>query len=62
MVVVDVEGVVRVEGVSAVWTTTVAGEGVELGLTACVLVAELTLLTGAAVAVLVTSFPSLLTD
>ena len=61
VVVVDVEGVVEVEVevVSEVWIkTVVSGEEVELGLTACVLVAELTMMKGASV----TSFPSLLTD
>ena len=60
MVVVDVEGVVTVEVelVPEVWTKTVTGEDVELGLTAWVLVAELTMKMGPAV----TSFPSLVTD
>ena len=63
----DVVGVVRVEVrvevVPEVWIrTVVTGEDVELGLTAWVLVAELTMITGAAGVVPVTSFPSLLTD
>ena len=61
MVVVDVGGVVRGEMavVSEVWIkTVVTGEDVELELMAWVLVAELTMMTGADV----TSFPSLLTD
>ena len=67
MVVVDVVGVVRVEVrvevVPEVWIrTVVTGEDVELGLTAWVLVAELTMRTGPAGVVPVTSFPSLLTD